>query len=370
MTAMRRPQIKDVHAPYRTGEGPEEVVRIGGPVEGRARVMKGLDGQTWALIETMDGSRTTPEIIAAVRGRYPDLTEADVLLGIRSLTAGGHVEDAAAPLPDCVTGADLTRFEGLRQFCAWLDPEPRTSPWAWLQAMREAHVTVIGVGGTGSWSAEVLIRSGLGHLHLVEPDHVTEANLTRQVFYTEADAGRPKLDVALERLRAISSAAAITGEAARITGPDDILARAESSDVLVLAADEPPRDIKVWCNRACWKTGTPWVDCSYAGPQMQIRSFVPGEGACWECLVAPGLSRRPAVLASHPEDLTGRAIPPHPTSAITAGISGMYAAWHAIARITGIAALEPGRADNVSILSPAACSVSIARHQPGCPVCG
>ncbi len=52
---------------------------------------------------------------------------------------------------------------------------------------------------------------------------------------------------------------------------------------MVLGADGPD-GIRRWANRACLKTGTPWVEGGYHGPHMVTGGYVPGDGACWECL--------------------------------------------------------------------------------------
>ena len=42
--------------------------------------------------------------------------------------------------------------------------------------IRSAHVVVVGVGGVGAWTVEALARSGVGHLTLIDLDHVAESN--------------------------------------------------------------------------------------------------------------------------------------------------------------------------------------------------
>ena len=41
-----------------------------------------------------------------------------------------------------------------------------------LQALRQAHVCVVGVGGVGSWAAEALARSGVGNITLIDLDNI------------------------------------------------------------------------------------------------------------------------------------------------------------------------------------------------------
>ena len=51
---------------------------------------------------------------------------------------------------------------------------------AGLARLRAAHVCVVGIGGVGSWTAEALARSGVGHLALVDGDSVCVSN-TNQI---------------------------------------------------------------------------------------------------------------------------------------------------------------------------------------------
>jgi len=65
-------------------------------------------------------------------------------------------------------------------------------------------VTVIGVGGVGSWSVEALARSGIGSLRLIDPDHVVESNVNRQLPATTPAFGRAKVEVLRDRIATIN----------------------------------------------------------------------------------------------------------------------------------------------------------------------
>ncbi len=73
-----------------------------------------------------------------------------------------------------------------------------------LEQFREAHVCVIGIGGVGSWAAEALARSGIGHITLVDLDHVAESNINRQGHALDSTLGRAKVAVMAERIRDIN----------------------------------------------------------------------------------------------------------------------------------------------------------------------
>ena len=73
------------------------------------------------------------------------------------------------------------------------------------QAMIErGSVLIVGLGGLGAPAATYLTGAGVGRIGLCDPDTVSLSNLQRQVLYTEAEVGQPKVDCAARRLAAIS----------------------------------------------------------------------------------------------------------------------------------------------------------------------
>jgi tRNA A37 threonylcarbamoyladenosine dehydratase len=73
-----------------------------------------------------------------------------------------------------------------------------------LEALSRTRVQVFGLGGVGSWCAEALVRSGIGHITLVDSDRVCVTNINRQVQATACTVGRPKTEALQERLREIN----------------------------------------------------------------------------------------------------------------------------------------------------------------------
>ncbi|MEU9374183.1 ThiF family adenylyltransferase [Streptomyces sp. NPDC048255] len=70
-------------------------------------------------------------------------------------------------------------------------------------ALADRHVLLVGVGSVGSYLAEVLVRSGVGRITLVDPDRVEPANLGRSMFDAR-DIGRNKAKATARRLRRIN----------------------------------------------------------------------------------------------------------------------------------------------------------------------
>lgn len=73
-----------------------------------------------------------------------------------------------------------------------------------MQRIASARVIIFGVGGVGSWTAESLVRSGFGHITLVDFDRVEETNINRQLPATTATVGDIKVEVMAEHLRQIN----------------------------------------------------------------------------------------------------------------------------------------------------------------------
>ena len=72
-----------------------------------------------------------------------------------------------------------------------------------------ATVTVIGVGGVGSFAAEGLVRTGVGRVILVDFDRICVTNVNRQVHAMKGVLGKSKVAVMAERLRLINPDAVI-----------------------------------------------------------------------------------------------------------------------------------------------------------------
>ena len=69
-----------------------------------------------------------------------------------------------------------------------------------LEKLARARVAVFGVGGVGGYVTEALARSGIGHLDLIDPDAVAFSNLNRQIYALRSTVGKPKVEVARDRI--------------------------------------------------------------------------------------------------------------------------------------------------------------------------
>lgn len=82
-----------------------------------------------------------------------------------------------------------------------------------MEKLRGSRVIVFGVGGVGSWCAEGLVRAGIGHLTMVDPDIVAVSNINRQLQATTLTVGGLKVEVLRRRLLEINPDAEIVASA-------------------------------------------------------------------------------------------------------------------------------------------------------------
>ena len=69
-----------------------------------------------------------------------------------------------------------------------------------VEKLKRARVAVFGVGGVGGYAIEALARAGVGAIHLIDNDRVSESNINRQIIALHSTVGRLKTDVMKERL--------------------------------------------------------------------------------------------------------------------------------------------------------------------------
>lgn len=338
------------------------LVRIGGVVQGLDLAVEDPDGWLWTLVNMLDGTRTTGEVIAHLAHGYPHRAGHETLAAIEDLVSEGFVEDAAEDHPLTIAGAGFERYEGARNLWRWMDNSPRHKSWDAQILLAQARVVVIGIGGVGCTAARSLVMSGVGHVHCVDPDVVERSNLGRQSIYVERDVGRPKVEVAVERLPEFNSGVLVTGERLVIDGVEAMRAQAARADVLLLAADSPS-EIRSWASQACARTGTQWVHGGYHGPQIGYGLYRPGSGPCYDCLHAG--------LAAHRRSPAAPGLPAQAATADTAGMTGHLTAYAALRLLTDVPSFPVNCEYGFNLFTVQhSAARGLAEPRPGCPACG
>ncbi|WP_443190483.1 tRNA cyclic N6-threonylcarbamoyladenosine(37) synthase TcdA [Pseudomonas indica] len=120
-----------------------------------------------------------------------------------------------------------------------------------LERLAAAHVTVVGIGGVGSWAAEALARSGVGEISLFDLDDVCVTNTNRQIHALEGVIGKPKVEVMAERIRAINPACVVHAVADFVTRETMAEYITEQLDCVIDCIDSVPAKAALiaWCKR-------------------------------------------------------------------------------------------------------------------------
>jgi adenylyltransferase/sulfurtransferase len=147
----------------------------------------------------------------------------------------------------------------------------------------ESGVLIVGMGGLGSWAAELLARAGVGLLRVVDDDKVELTNIHRQSLYDEADAaaGRQKVVVAAERLKKINSAVVVEPVVARLDA-DNVQTLARGVHLILDGTDNFATRFLI--NDYAVKARLPWVFAGVVRGEGQVMTIIPGRTACLRCI--------------------------------------------------------------------------------------
>jgi adenylyltransferase/sulfurtransferase len=223
------------------------------------------------------------------------------------------------------------------------------------QRLKAAKVLCIGAGGLGSPLALYLGAAGVGTLGIVDFDVVDYTNLQRQILHATADVGRPKLESAAEKLRAMNPYLELRTFETRLTS-DNALDILGGFDVVVDGTDNFATRYLV--NDACVLLGKPNVYGSIFRFEGQASVFATQDGPCYRCLYPepppPGLV---------PSCAEGGVL------GILPGLVGVIQATEAIKLVLGKGEPLIGRLLLVDALAMRFRELKL-RKNPECPVCG
>jgi adenylyltransferase/sulfurtransferase len=142
--------------------------------------------------------------------------------------------------------------------------------------LRAARVLVVGAGGLGSPLIQYLAAAGVGTLGIVDDDEVSLSNLQRQILFATSDIGRPKAEIAAERVRALNPGVAAVPHVVRLD--------AENAQALIAGYDLVADGSDNFATRylvsdACFHARKPLVTAaigSFDGSLTTLRPFEAG----------------------------------------------------------------------------------------------
>lgn len=146
-----------------------------------------------------------------------------------------------------------------------------------------AKALIVGLGGLGSWTAELLARCGVGALRLVDDDKVDLTNLHRQALYGQAhaEAGVVKVAAAAERLGQINSQVMVEPIETRLD-KSNVTSLADGCDLILDGTDNFLTRFII--NDYAVRSSTPWIFAGVVSAEAQTMTIAPPKTPCLRCV--------------------------------------------------------------------------------------
>ncbi|MBD3287534.1 thiazole biosynthesis adenylyltransferase ThiF [candidate division KSB1 bacterium] len=152
-----------------------------------------------------------------------------------------------------------------------------------LEKIKAGRVLVVGCGGIGSISSEILARAGVGYLRLVDRDYLILSDLQCQMLFDENDVreGLPKAIAAKRKLRKFNSTVKTEAHVQDVNR-NTIEELTADIDLVMDGTDNFRTHYLI--NEICVKNKIPWIygDCS--GATGETMTVIPGITPCFQCV--------------------------------------------------------------------------------------
>jgi len=139
-------------------------------------------------------------------------------------------------------------------------------------ALLRSKACIVGLGGLGGTVTEILARTGIGTLNLIDGDVFEESNLNRQYLCTEKVVSKPKADAAEKRVKEINSSVTVFRYRKNLN-EENAAGIIQGSDVVIDCLDSLPGRFVL--ERASKKAGCRLVSAAVAGSYGHITTIFP-----------------------------------------------------------------------------------------------
>lgn len=148
------------------------------------------------------------------------------------------------------------------------------------EKLKLANVLIVGCGGIGCTSAELLARAGVGQITLIDADTIEMSNLQRQIAYVEENIGFYKSEILAKRLKQINPHIRIESYTSKLdeSNAEQLIS---TQDLVLDGCDN--FTTRYLINQMCTQLNIPLISASAIGFQGQL-FMVEGDSACYECL--------------------------------------------------------------------------------------
>ena len=219
--------------------------------------------------------------------------------------------------------------------------------------LKAARVAVVGAGGIGSAVIPALAGAGVGKLTIIDDDVVEVANLHRQPLFAEADAGKPKAELAAAFVRRLNRFVEVDPKQERI-GSANARQLLGGHDLVIDGSDNFATRLAV--SDACVALGIPLLSAAAVQFQGQVGLF--RSKPCYRCFVGDAFDADDCDTCAEVGVL----------GALTATV-GSFAGLLAINAIVGVGEDQSGKLHLFDGESLGWRTIRIPAD-PGCGVCG
>ncbi len=148
------------------------------------------------------------------------------------------------------------------------------------KAIFDATIAIIGVGALGSVSSQLLVRSGIGKIILIDRDVVEESNLQRQILFTKKDIGRSKAIASQERLEEISTYSKIESLPIHLSSKN--ISTIKNCNLILDCTDN--LETRFLLNDFCKKEKIPWIYAAAIKEDGFVMPIFPNS-SCLRCFL-------------------------------------------------------------------------------------
>lgn len=157
------------------------------------------------------------------------------------------------------------------------------------QILSKKHAVVIGGGGLGSNSSNILVRIGVGSIDIIDDDPLDITNLHRMSILNEEDIGQSKSKVLAEKLQDINSEVTVRGIKKKIN-KENIESVVKHADVILDGTDN--LETRFLINEFAVKKKFPWIYAGVHSTVGMIMGIVPKKTPCLKCISQSIVNRK------------------------------------------------------------------------------
>ncbi len=117
-----------------------------------------------------------------------------------------------------------------------------------LNKLKNSRVAVFGIGGVGGYAVEALVRSGIGHIDIIDNDKIDISNINRQIIATHNTVGQYKVEAAQNRIFEINPECTVKKHKIFYSGETEHLIDLKTYDYIIDAIDSVTSKILLICN--------------------------------------------------------------------------------------------------------------------------